>query len=236
MAAATKGGIRLVSAAQKLISTMKRSDFKSSLDIALPVLSAEREHIGHLVPVGEWILAESEIIEAMTAWRRRWMRMFLSNFEPTTERTIEYLRNLPIASPDRVLFLIYAARGDLLGHAGLMNVTGNSGAVDNVMRGVSGGHPRLMYFAATCLLDWCFRSLALNAAEVVVMSYNRPMLRLMNQVGFGPVEAIYLFKRTEGDTTFHDFTEKHRSNVDYTCTRLSLTADQFYRANEWLRR
>lgn len=219
----------------EIIEAMKRDDFDASLRLALPVLSAEGGRIGRLVPVGSWILEEHAIIEALTAWRRRWSRMFFSRFEPTAERTAAYLRNLAIEGPDRLMFLIYTDDDRFVGHTGIANVAGSTGDLDNIVRGVSGGHPRLMPFASVAVLEWCFGELGLGGMNGRVMSFNRPIISLLKQIGFEAVETLPLFERKAGDTTFHDFVEPGQSNVDYSCTRFFLDRDTFRRKAALLR-
>ena len=214
---------------------MKTTDFRSSLDLALPILSSNGSRVGRLVPVGEWAIADRAMVEAMTAWRARWVPMFLSQFEPTAERTSEYLRNLAIAAPDRLLFLIYDADEVMIGHTGFVNVDGRYGELDNVVRGVSGGHARLVYFAAVAQLDWGFRSLGLSAAAGRVMSYNRPIIGLLKQTGFSLAEEFFLFKRQAADATVHDIVEQGASNVDYRVLKMRIDRDRFYEKQSWVR-
>ena len=172
------------------ISSMKRSTFSEALQLSIDVFDKSKNAVGKLVPVGDWILDDKDKIELIRSWRQRTMRMFLTQFESTYEKTYGYLKNLTIAQEGRIFFLIYDADNRLIGHMGIADVDGNTGELDNLMRGVEGGDPRLVYFAEIALLDWCFKNLGIKESDVRVLSYNWLVTSLHEEVGYVHKEKI----------------------------------------------
>jgi hypothetical protein len=218
----------------RVIASMKKSSFEEAFSSRISVLDKEQKVIGFLVPVGEWILSDEEKIAQIQLWRQRTMRMFLTQFESTFEKTFGYLKNLSIAQEGRVFFLLYDDKHRFVGHIGIAGVDGSIGELDNLVRGVDGGHPRLVYFAEVTLLHWCFQNLGIAESDVRVISYNWLVLALHEEVGYQHVENIPLKKITKEGVVFHEPTNKDESNVKYSCTKMLLKKDVFYEINDWV--
>jgi hypothetical protein len=216
------------------ILSMKKSTFNEALWLSINVFDRSENSIGKLVPVGDWILDDKEKIELMRSWRQRTMRMFLTQFESTYEKTFGYLKDLSIAQEGRIFFLIYDSDNRLIGHIGVADVDGKAGELDNLMRGVEGGDPGLIYFAEIALLDWCFKNLGITESNVRVLSYNWLVLSLHEEVGYIQKEKFPLKKSVKDGVTFHDVVVESDSNVRYACVKMLLQKEVFYKANNWL--
>ncbi len=217
------------------ISLMKKASFEEAFSSRVYILDKQRNVIGFLVPVGEWILADEVKIEQIRMWRQRTMRMFLTQFESTFEKTFGYLKHLSIEQQGRMFFLIYDDKHRFVGHVGIAGVDGIKGELDNLVRGVDGGHPRLVYFAEVALLNWCFQNLGIVESDVRVLSYNWLVLSLHEEVGYKHIENIPLKKVTKDGVVFHEAVTTDESNVNYSCTKMLLQKDAFYAINDWLR-
>jgi len=217
-----------------VISLMKKSSFEEAFSSRIFVYDQERNVIGCLVPVGEWILSDEVKIELIRLWRQRTMRMFLTQFESTFEKTFGYLKNLSIGQKGRIFFLIYDDKNRFIGHIGIADVDGRKGELDNLVRGIDGGHPRLVYFAEVALLNWCFQNLGIVESDVRVLSYNWLVLSMHEEVGYKHIANIPLKKITEEGVVFHELTNIDESNVKYSCTKMLLKKDVFYKINDWL--
>lgn len=219
---------------KKIIFDLKCKSFSEANIKAIPVLNMNGIKLGKLVPVGLWIADDTEKIGLICAWRQRNMRMFLTQFESTFDRTLDYLKNLSIARDSCILFLIYDIFDRLVGHIGIANVDGNSGELDNLMRGVDGGDPRLVYFSEIALLDWCFKTLGINQSEVRFFSYNWLVLSLHEEVGYSFVNNSPLKKYEKNSVIFHDVVAEGESNVNYSSVKMLLKKDDFYKKTYWL--
>ncbi len=113
---------------------LKSDTLQGALANAIPILRG-LDQLGQLVPVGDWILTDDELISRLALWRARAMDMFLAQFESTAAKTKVYLREYSIARDDRILFMIETEEG-FVGHIGLANIEDSTAEIDNVMRGV----------------------------------------------------------------------------------------------------
>ena len=221
---------------QTLIRQMKAATFAEAAQLAIPVTSAQGETVGKLVPVGEWILDDREKIELISGWRKRAMRMFLTQFESTYEKAHGYLKNLSVAQENRLLFLMYDDAGRFVGHMGLADVNGARGELDNFMRGVDGGNPNLVFLAELALLHWAFGTLGLQQSVVSVLSYNWLTVQLHEEVGFTVTENLPLKKSETDGVVTHATCSAAEANVKYSYTRLALQKSDFYAKFAWLQR
>jgi hypothetical protein len=219
---------------KKVIFDLKCQSFSEANIKAIPVLNMSGIKLGKLVPVGLWIADDIEKIRLICAWRQRNMRMFLTQFESTFDRTLAYLKNLSIARDGCILFLIYDISDRLVGHIGIANVDGNSGELDNLMRGVDGGDPRLVYFSEIALLDWCFKTLGINQSEVRFLSYNWLVLSLHEEVGYSFISNSPLKKYEKDSVIFHDVVPESELNVNYSSIKMLLKKDDFYKNAYWI--
>ena len=219
---------------KQVILDMKCHSFSEANIKAVPVINMNGVRLGKLIPVGPWIVDDIEKVELIRAWRQKNMRMFLNQFESTFDRTLGYLKNLSVAQEGRIFFLIYDVSDILVGHMGIADVDGNSGELDNLMRGVEGGDPRLVYFSEISLLDWCFTNLGINQSDVRVLSNNWLVLSLHEEIGYSFVSNSPLKKYEKDNVIFHDVVAENESNVKYGSTKMLLKKDDFYKNAYWL--
>jgi len=217
-----------------VISNLKKSSFDEAYFSRIPVCNQEDQLIGCLVPVGPWILKDEEKINLISLWRQRAMRMFLTQFESTSLKTYEYLKNSSIGEKNRIFFLLYDTKDRFVGHIGVANIDGETGELDNLMRGIGGGDPRLIFYAEITLLDWYFNLLGMNTSYLRVLSCNWLVISLHQEVGYIVKENIPLRKVINNGMVLHDPSSIDKANVLYSCTKMLLCKHNFYQANNWL--
>lgn len=210
-----------------LIAGMKVDQFDNAASLAIPVKNLSGDLIGKLVPVGNWILDDEEKIEAIRTWRSKARRMFLTQLDSTYEQTCGYLKNVSIKQANRLLFLLFDDKGKFVGHLGICNVTESSCELDNLMRGASGGSPRLVYLAEVALLDWCFAALGVAGCDVSVLTYNSMVIDLHAEVGFVETERKSLKKVVLDGVTTHQVVDRAESNVGYGYIQMHLLKNTF---------
>jgi len=206
----------------KLIARMKVDQFDNAASLAIPVKNLSGGLIGKLIPVGNWILDDEEKIQAISTWRSKARRMFLTQLDSTYEQTCDYLKDVSIEQANRLLFLLFDDEGKFVGHLGICNVTKSSCELDNLMRGASGGSPRLVYFAEIALLDWCFEALGVTGCDVSVLTYNSLVIDLHTEVGFVETERRSLKKVVLNGITTHQVVDQAESNVGYGYIQMHL--------------
>ena len=163
------------------------------LTLRIDISDPQEKCIGHLSPLTVSLLESDEIIRKLTHWRTRAMRYFLTQFTATMERTRSWLANTVLTDDSRLLFLIYS-NSRLIGQYGFKELSSDSVEIDNLIRGESGGHPRLIYHAETHLIRWLIETFNVSCVYGFVLSNNAVALNLHRSVGFRPMEAIPLHK------------------------------------------
>jgi len=216
------------------ILLMKKSSFEGAFSVRILISDKAHNFVGYLVPVGDWILSDESKIELIRLWRQKNMMMFLTQFESTFEKTLGYLKNLSIEQKGRIFFLLYDDSDRFVGHMGIADIDGSKCELDNLMRGLDGGHPRLIYFAEVALLNWCFKNLGVSESNVRVLSYNWLAISLHREVGYKLVENIPLKKISKDGVVSHDVTSPEDSNVKYACTKMLLMRENFFDLNNWV--
>jgi RimJ/RimL family protein N-acetyltransferase len=216
------------------LELLKRTTRDAAAALALPVHNRAGVAIGSLLPIGPWLLDDAAQIAAISAWRQRAMRMFLTQFQATPENTRHYLQALSIGEAGRLLWLIIDDRGRCIGHVGLSGATAADGGraeLDNLMRGLDGGDPALIACAEVALLRWAFEVLGLQHIDVRVVSYNWLVIALHEEVGFQTTRQAPLLKRSDNGVTLHDECAAGQANVRYHCTHMALDRARFLALN-----
>jgi RimJ/RimL family protein N-acetyltransferase len=141
-------------------------------------------------------------------WRQTFMRFFLTQFSTSKKSTRGYLKDLSIRQTDRIFFAIYVDN-ILFGHIGLSNVNESKAEMDNMIRGVSGGHKNLMYFSEKAVLTWAFDTLKVETVDAKVMSRNFIALSLHERLGFKLKERFFLRKVIHESSFSYEICEKY---------------------------
>jgi RimJ/RimL family protein N-acetyltransferase len=123
-------------------------------------------------------------VAALTSWRNRFLRSFLTEFEATEARTLAWLCGPVANDPGKILFLADAPDGRTFGYLGLDAIDWDlgSGEADAIVRGEA-APPGTMAAALRTLLLWAREGLGLGELWVRVLSDNRA-LRFYERCGF----------------------------------------------------
>lgn len=219
---------------QARLARLKAATREAAAALALPLHNRTGAVVGSLLPIGPWLLDDAAQIAAISAWRQRAMRMFLTQFQATPENTRRYLETMSIGEAGRLLWLILDEGGRCIGHIGLSGATAADGGraeLDNLMRGVDGGDPGLIQLAEVALLRWAFDVLGLRHIDLRVVSYNWMVMALHEDVGFETTRQAPLHKRSDNGVTWHDECATDAANVRYHCTHMALDRTRFQAQN-----
>lgn len=112
-------------------------------------------------------------IRALTNWRNRFVKSFLTEFEATEARTEAWLTETVGPDPTRILFMLDDMRGRTVAYLGLAFIDWeqHTGEADAIVRGAEAA-PGLMIKALSALLLWGYEQLALETLGVRVRSDN----------------------------------------------------------------
>ena len=208
------------------LDALKKDTFIEALGCSLSVMDDENNKIAKLVPIGNWALKDSELLSGFAAWRQTFMRFFLTQFTASKESTSGYLQKLSIGQSNRIFFAIYV--NDIsVGHIGLSKITNSNAELDNIIRGVSGGHTDLMYFSEKKLLDWAFTKLTLKTIDAQVMSKNFMALSLHERFGFKLKERHNLKKVTNESSICYEVCDKEAATEKFFLDIIEVSKEDF---------
>lgn len=198
------------------------------------VRDVDGKWIGSLCCVDSAMVSDESIISALTAWRKRYMRYFLTQFEATATRTRDWLNSIVIPCSDRILFIIILPTGELVGNFGVCNLTKSTGELDNLIRGERGGDKKLIFYSELALLSWMFGKLQYVDATLHVFSNNLKTIKLHSAVGFevrgsGPLKRRFL---TEGTEYFTGPSDGNPMKFSYL--EMGLEKRIFLKRNPWV--
>jgi RimJ/RimL family protein N-acetyltransferase len=164
----------------------------------IPIRDDNGIDIGSLCPITQMHLQDDHVIEKMTTWRNQYKMFFLSQFNATPERTKLWLENVVLRNPSQLLFLIYCGEA-LMGQYGFKDLERDSAFLDNLLRGERGGHPWLMKYAVSALIEWLFNVMQVTIVYGYTFANNAMALKLNRDVGFTCTEKYPLQKQIDGD-------------------------------------
>lgn len=166
--------------------------------LVIPICDDNGVDIGVMRPVTKMHLQSNDVIEKMTNWRNQYKTFFLTQFNATPARTKQWLEKVVLSNPTQLLFLIYY-RDTLIGHYGFKELDEDSAFLDNGMRGERGGHPLLMKYAASTLVEWLFDVMRVTEVYGYIFANNAMAIRLHRDVGFTFAEKFPLQKQVDGE-------------------------------------
>lgn len=166
--------------------------------LEVPIIDDDGVNIGVMHPITKKHLQSDYIIEKMTNWRNQYKMFFLTQFNATPSRTKQWLENMVLSNSDQMLFLIYC-KDILKGHFGFKALNEDSVFLDNLMRGEPGGHPLLMKYAVSTLVDWLFNVMQVNEIYGYIFANNATAIKLHRDLGFSFTDKIPLLKHIDGD-------------------------------------
>ena len=124
-----------------VVSSLKNN---TSEKFSIAIKDNNDKVIGSLVLVQKRDANNPIILDALTRWRKKYMKYFLTQFNASTNRTKSWLENIVIPSTDRLLFLILDEDNNLIGNFGIADILFDRCELDNLIRGENGGHPKLI--------------------------------------------------------------------------------------------
>jgi RimJ/RimL family protein N-acetyltransferase len=178
-----------------LVRFLKTAD--GSRDIAIKDVNGSV--VGTLVFLNEKSANDQVLLSALTLWRRKFKEHFLTQFEPTVERTERWLKNVVLKDDTRIFFLIFDHSGKAIGHFGACNIVEHQAELDNVLRGEWSDDPRFMSYAVMAGLDWLYGELGVARIILHVFSNNEKAIGLYKRMGFSAIQQFALSRTQEGE-------------------------------------
>jgi hypothetical protein len=163
-----------------------------------------------IVPIGSWILEDSETVARMVSWREKAKDSFFSKVDSSSESMLWYLGEYSIADPNRILFLIRKGE-EFLGHLGLSSISTGSAEIDNVMKSQDKSQTiesQQFFTIFVEFISWARMTLGICEFKLQVVSTNLPAIQLYSRAGFRSMQwsgdgHISPTKRNDGEMGSH---------------------------------
>ena len=211
----------------------KQDLVRAGRPVRLPIVDRSGEQIGALRLLDSALAADPAVVTDLTEWRARFMKFFLTHFEPTEARTRDWLLNVTLPADDRLLFLIETEPDCFIGNFGLTGISPTTAELDILIRGRHGGGPDLIRLAKCAMLRWLFNDEARATATLRVISTNSTGIRLYTRVGFERTASDPLFVHPAGRD--HGFVLTGGAEpAGFSFDRMTITRARFLTTNPWV--
>ena len=150
--------------------------------------------IAYLIPVGEWICSETDLLNDIVKWRNKFMRFYITQFKADLDNARQYIRGKIESDPPSIFFIIADESLNYIGHIGFSNISTDCAELDNVLLGRSTNVPYLMKLVETSCLNWAKDYLGISKIVLRVLSYNFLAINLHKECGFKIEQEVSIKK------------------------------------------
>lgn len=208
------------------LNLLKRNSREEANLLRIPILDDARKTIGHLLPVGKWILADLGLVEKIAGWRNKFNRMFPSQLAVTVESTVLHLESL-VDKSDSIIFLIEDEDAKIIGHIGAINISAPEFELAHLMRGENTKTSDIIFFAEKAMIGWCISDLGVTEVKIEAMSYNHGAISIHQKIGFEFTRKIPIRKIHEEAGVKHIVCTESETNVKYQIVQYRLESRKF---------
>jgi RimJ/RimL family protein N-acetyltransferase len=212
-----------------------KANLENKTRFTLPILNDQSVQIGKLICIDQALAQQDSVLNDLTAWRQKYMAYFLTQFKATLSRTQNWLNNIVIPSPDRILFLIQTAENEIIGNFGVCNIKEKSLELDNLIRGKAGGDRQLIYYAEIAMLSWAFGAMGCESVCLHVFSNNDKTIALHTKVGFKPHQTTPLYGSQDGEFLRYSSDTQSGEAVDFSYLEMRLCPADFLQNHAWVK-
>jgi RimJ/RimL family protein N-acetyltransferase len=197
------------------LTSFQNYKFLTHAEAVVSSLLVPGAHGVRLVPIGEWILTDTILIQDFSNWRAHNRNMYFAQFPESTDSMRQYLSKYTVRDPAFLLFLIESSEGAPLGHVGLKLINTKSAEIDSVMKSPSNTTRSLMDSCLKTLIDFAADSLELMGLQSEVISYNIRAIDLYSKNGFSEIHRSPLHRIQSEELIIHNRVKREDANVDY---------------------
>ena len=182
--------------------------------------------------LGEIILklvdTSDETVNLLYNLRKKYRKMFATDFEMTEEKTRNWIKKLILGNPERILFIIYFDNKKIgcIGNGGY-DKKNNSSRLDNMMKDPLCNLPGAMTIVEKVYLKWMFDDLKLSKITGFLFSDNSRMMKIHKKCGWITTDVVPIKKIfTEEETRWEVITTKsNNENVERHFNKIELTRE-----------
>jgi len=182
--------------------------------------------------LGEIILklvdTSDETVNLLYNLRKKYRKMFATDFEMTEEKTRSWIKKLILGNPERILFIIYFDNKKIgcIGNGGY-DKKNNSSRLDNMMKDPLRNLPGAMTIVEKVYLKWMFDDLKLSKITGFLFSDNSRMMKIHKKCGWITIDVVPIKKIFTGEeTSWEEITTKYNDeNVERYFNKIELTRE-----------
>lgn len=146
-----------------------------------------------LVPLTKPYLKRTDYLSLITEWRKKYNKFFFSDFEPTIEKTKIWLESSFLSSSKNLFFLLIF-QDELIGHYAFKNLNNETVFLDNLVKGIQGGHAKIIEATVKGLINWLFSQFGIEEVKGSVLADNPYSIMSHKRFGFNFSEKIKCIK------------------------------------------
>jgi hypothetical protein len=143
-----------------------------------------------LLPLTKIVAQDDYYLSKITEWRLKNSQFFFSEFEPSIERTKTWLHSSFLSSPRNMFFLLHF-QNEFIGHCAFKNLSHKSVYLDNLIKGVQGGHAKIIETTVKGLINWLFSQFQIQEVTGSVLANNAYGIISNRKIGFIFSEKLY---------------------------------------------
>lgn len=156
---------------------------KFKAQVTFPIYNDIGDYIGNFTPLSVNYI-NYDIARQFAVWRNNNMDSFLTHFNATPERTLNWLKYDYLLTKDRIMFLLTSEDDKLIGHYGITHATPDGVNFDNGLRGTTEGCKGFMTFAEIAMLSYAFDTLGVPKVILYILSNNKPVMLWHDRSGY----------------------------------------------------
>ncbi len=192
----------------------------------IPIVDSKNNTRGYLTPITDKSLDETQVILKLTQWRRENSQYFQTRFDPTPERTKNWLKNVVLPNDKVILFLVYY-NDELVGHYGFKDITEGVASADNLLIGETKIRGPVSLLTMKAMLQWGFNELKLNEITATVLKSNQAALLVNKRLHFREVRSVPLIAKTSNTGEISLVEMPSAENYDDMNVYISLKKEDF---------
>jgi len=155
--------------------------------------------LGWFSPITVNSLSDDTVIQKITEWRSIHRASFFTQFEPTEDKTRNWLKENVLLDDTRILFIIYNAEGTPIGNYGLRDIHDTQAELDNLLIGDSTSTGPLVLIAIKTFLNWIFSQFGFKVITASIFKQNLTTILIHKRLGFKVTREIPVKKVVRGD-------------------------------------
>lgn len=208
----------------QLVHNLKRGS--SEYRYKIPIVDTKSNPIGYLTPITDKSLDETQIILKLTRWRHENKQCFQTQFDPTPERTKNWLKNVVLPNDKAILFLVYC-NDELVGHYGFKDIVNGVASADNLLIGETKIRGPISILTMRTMLQWGFDELKLNEITGTVLRSNQASLLIHKRLHFREIRSVPLVTKISDNGEIALVEMLSANNYDDVNVYISLKKEDF---------